>query len=125
MARVRSRDTKPELRVRQALHGKGYRYRLFRRDLPGTPDLVFPGRQCVIFVHGCFWHGHKNCKKATIPKTRHMFWKAKILANQTRDQAVLKKLQAAGWRTLVAWECETRDMDRLTKRLTEFLESGN
>lgn len=107
MAAVRSKDTKPELFLRRALHALGYRYRLHRRDLPGTPDLSFPSRRAVIFVNGCFWHGH-NCPAARLPKTRTGFWREKIEANRSRDAGNLQRLEVLGWRTLVVWECELR-----------------
>jgi len=105
MAAVRSKDTKPELFLRRALHALGYRYRLHRRDLPGSPDLVFPGKRAVIFVHGCFWHGH-DCPAAKLPTTRADFWRDKIAGNRRRDAAALERLREQGWRALVVWECE-------------------
>lgn len=125
MALVRSRDTKPELVVRHIAHALGYRYRLYRRDLPGTPDLVFPGRHKVIFVHGCFWHSHRDptCWRARIPKTGRDFWTAKLKANATRDIRDLAQLKARGWEALVIWECQTtqRHLEELKVRLVGFL----
>ncbi|MEQ8268762.1 MAG: DNA mismatch endonuclease Vsr [Parvibaculum sp.] len=121
MSRVRDRDTTPEMVVRRIAHMLGYRYRLHRRDLPGSPDLVFPRRRAVILVHGCFWHHHERCPKATIPKTRTDFWKEKFKANRRRDKRVLAELAALGWRPLVVWECETKDRDSLTDRLIGHL----
>lgn len=99
----------------------GYRYRLHRRDLPGSPDLVFPSREKVIFVHGCFWHRHSGCSKATTPKTRTQFWNSKFEANIARDNRSLAALKRLGWKTLILWECGTADRDRLTKQLRIFL----
>ena len=104
MRSVRQRDTLPEVRLRRALHKLGFRYRLGRRDLPGSPDIVFPRFKAVVFVHGCFWHGH-DCRFATVPKTRPEFWEAKFEANRQRDARVVRKLVAAGWRVLTLWEC--------------------
>lgn len=104
MRSVRQRDTAPEVRLRKVLHRFGLRYRLNRKDLPGTPDIVFPGTKCVVFVHGCFWHGH-DCRYGTVPSTRRDFWEAKFSANRKRDARVLRDLVAAGWRVMTVWEC--------------------
>ena len=109
MARVGGRNTRPELMVRSALHRAGYRFRLWRRDLPGRPDIVLPRFQTAIFVHGCFWHQHEDCRRATTPKTNVAFWKDKLARNKARDLAATKQLRAAGWKTLVIWECELRE----------------
>lgn len=122
MSRVRQKNTKPEIVVRQLLHAKGYRFRLHYRELPGTPDIVFPGRRKAIFVHGCFWHRHEGCKKASTPKTRRDFWQAKFAANQARDARKIAELHNLGWTTMIVWECEIRDGD-LADRLREFLEA--
>lgn len=123
MSRVRGRDTKPELLVRRMTHGLGYRFRLYRRDLPGTPDLVFPGRRKVIFVHGCFWHGHPDpdCPLARLPKSKLDFWIPKLETNRKRDEASLARLADLGWETLVIWECQTRDRGLLEVKIREFL----
>lgn len=124
MARVRSRDTTPEMLVRRLLWRMGYRYRLHRADLPGKPDLVFPGRHKAIFVHGCFWHGH-DCKRgAREPKANADYWRRKIAGNRARDARHLDVLAALGWSTLTLWECELRDEETLVRLLTEFLEAG-
>lgn len=123
MARVRQKNTSPELRVRQIVHALGYRFRVNRRGLPGTPDIVFPSRYKVIFVHGCFWHRHPGCKKASTPKTRPEFWNAKFDANVARDQRKIAELERDGWSVMVVWECELAS-DDLADRLTSFLESG-
>jgi len=104
MSRIRGRDTKPEMMVRRGLHARGLRYRLQDRSLPGRPDLVFPKYRAVIFVHGCFWHGH-NCPMFHLPATRPDFWQAKISGNQVRDAKAHQGLLAAGWRVLTVWEC--------------------
>ena len=107
MAAVPSKDTRPELFVRRELHARGYRFRLHRRDLPGKPDIVFPSRKSVIFVNGCFWHGH-DCSAGALPATRRTFWKAKINRNKDRDAENQSELEAAGWNVLVVWECDLR-----------------
>lgn len=121
MSRVKGRDTEPELFVRSLLHRMGYRFRLHRRDLPGTPDIVLPRHRAVIFVHGCFWHQHPGCAKAGIPVTRREFWVAKFDATRLRDQRAFEELTAAGWRVLVVWQCELRDAEALRPRLSAFL----
>lgn len=120
MARIGSKDTKPELAVRKLLHGLGYRYRLHRRDLPGTPDICFPGRRKAIFVHGCFWHRH-GCRRTTTPSTRAAYWQQKFDRNVVRDRRALTDLDELGWETLVVWECEVADLPALTERLVAFL----
>lgn len=121
MARIRGKDSVPEMRVRKAVFGMGYRYRLHRRDLPGSPDLVFVGSRKIIFVHGCFWHRHAKCKLAAMPKTRPDFWAEKFKKNVARDRSALEKLSKLGWRSLVIWECETQDPAKLEVILQEFL----
>ena len=109
MRKVRNRDTAPELRVRRILHRAGYRFRLQRRDLPGTPDLYLPRYRLAIFVHGCFWHGHAGCPRARLPSTRPEFWAAKIERNKQRDVAVLQALEAASIQSMTLWACELDD----------------
>lgn len=121
MAGVRGKNTKPEIMVRRLVHSLGYRFRLHRRDLPGIPDLVFPSRRKIVFVHGCFWHQHQGCRKATIPKTRERFWRAKLLGNVARDKRVAKSLKVMGWKIIAIWECETGDIDSLVRKLRHFL----
>ncbi|WP_420135049.1 very short patch repair endonuclease [Rhodopseudomonas sp.] len=121
MARIRAKDTKPEMVVRSAAHRLGFRFRLHRRDLPGTPDLVFPKAKKVIFVHGCFWHRHEGCVRTTTPKTRFNFWNEKFERNRERDRSSLRKLRRAGWKCLVVWECQTFDQKKLASRLKAFL----
>jgi DNA mismatch endonuclease, patch repair protein len=120
MSQVRQRDTGPELLIRSMLHRLGYRFRVHRRDLPGTPDLVFPARRSVVFVHGCFWHGH-SCRCGRRPSSNVTFWDEKIRKNKERDDRVQKQLRTAGWRVLAVWECETKDGPVLEKTLTRFL----
>jgi len=120
MSRVRSRNTTPELAVRRLAHALGYRFRLHKKALPGTPDLVFAGRKKVIFVHGCFWHRHQGCSKASTPKTRKEFWQSKFNANMQRDARNVAALKQLGWDVLVVWECETLSRS-LKKRLSRFL----
>ena len=112
MSRIRGKDTQPELLLRRGLHALGCRFRLHRQDLPGRPDLVFPPRRAVIFVHGCFWHGH-GCPLCKMPATRPEFWRAKIGGNRHRDEAAADRLQTMGWRVLVVWECAFRGRARL------------
>ena len=121
MSRIRGKNTKPEIRVRHLVHSLGYRYRLHRRDLPGTPDLVFPGRRKVIFVHGCFWHQH-DCPRGSRPSSNKRFWNAKLKQNVERDNKNISDLIAAGWSVLVVWECETKSQTALSSRITSFLE---
>jgi DNA mismatch endonuclease, patch repair protein len=121
MSRVKGKDTRPEMVVRRLIHGMGFRYQLHRADLPGKPDIVFPGRRKVIFVHGCFWHRHKNCKLARLPKSRVSFWEKKLEANRVRDTASQKTLNEMGWRTMIIWECEISDAVVLAERLRRFL----
>jgi len=121
MRRIRGKDSAPERAVRRLLHKLGYRYRLHRRDLPGRPDIVFPTRRKVIFVHGCFWHRHPGCKFAYNPKSRLEFWSTKFRQNVERDNRATAMLMASGWAVLVVWECETADAKLLTSRLRAFL----
>jgi DNA mismatch endonuclease (patch repair protein) len=122
MRRIRSKDTAPELMVRSLVHRLGYRFRLHRKDLPGKPDLVFPSRGKVIFVHGCFWHGHDCPSTARTPKTNTGYWVEKIRRNTERDVRHRSELNALGWDVLVVWECEIKDAEALSSRLTSFLE---
>ena len=124
MQAIRKTDTKPELIVRKLVYSLGYRYRLYRRDLPGTPDLVFSGRRKVIFVHGCFWHQHERCRLANKPRSRTQYWLPKLERNKDRDIKNLLALRKLGWKTLVIWECETSDKDQLRERLLRFLEES-
>ena len=123
MRRVRDRDTAPELAVRRLLHRYGYRFRLHAKDLPGRPDIVFRRRRKAIFVHGCFWHRHEGCRRTTSPKTRIAFWEKKFSANRQRDKAAVFALERAGWDVAVVWECETRDVGALARRLMRFMEA--
>jgi len=121
MRSVKGRDTGPEKLVRRIAHRMGYRFRLHRQDLPGRPDLAFPGRRAVIFVHGCFWHSH-DCKRGALkPKTNTAFWTAKLTRNSERDAAQLSRLKRDGWRALVIWECQTKNERRLSARVRRFL----
>lgn len=121
MARIRCRDTAPEIMVRQLLHSLGYRYRLCDSTLPGTPDIVFPSRRKVIFIHGCFWHRHPHCKYAYVPKSRVDFWQRKFAENVTRDAEALTALAASGWHALVIWECELRAAEMVRSKLIDYL----
>lgn len=120
MARVGPKNTKPELIVRRMLHAAGWRYRLHKKGLPGTPDLVFGGRKAVMFVHGCFWHGH-SCKLGRLPKTRTEFWEAKIAANRERDHRKADQLVQLGWRVMTVWQCSLKRPDELMSEMDRFL----
>jgi DNA mismatch endonuclease (patch repair protein) len=121
MSRIRGKDTSPERAVRSLLHKLGFRFRLHQQSLPGTPDIVLSCYRTAIFVHGCFWHRHKDCRFAYSPKSRRAFWAAKFRNNQRRDARLLKELEHAGWHVLVVWECELKDRDALERRLRAFL----
>ena len=121
MSRIRGRDTKPERAVRSILHRLGYRFRLHRADLPGKPDIVLPRLRIVIFVHGCFWHRHEDCRFAYTPKTRIEFWLKKLESNVARDRQVQAQLTELGWLVVIVWECELRIPEKLTERLDEAL----
>lgn len=121
MRAVRKKDTRPELAVRKALHAQGFRFRLHRDDLPGTPDIVLPRHRAVVLVHGCFWHQHPGCRHANVPQTRESYWLPKLRRNLERDARVLAELQALGWRVLVVWECQTTNSEVLRSTLRGFL----
>ena len=121
MRRIRKTDTKPELRVRCAAHGLGYRFRLHRSDLPGTPDLVFPRLNKVVLVHGCFWHQHPGCRLARRPKSRLDYWLPKLERNRARDRETTTALHALGWSVLVVWECQVPDEEAAARVLGPFL----
>ncbi len=126
MSRIRGKDTKPEMVVRRLVHSLGYRFRLHKKDLPGKPDLAFPGRKKVIFVHGCFWHLHKPCNHYRYPKTRLDFWEPKLEGNRKRDRRNRAKLHRMEWSSMVIWECQIKDpaaLARTEKRVRKFLES--
>lgn len=121
MRAIRKANTRPELAVRRMLHADGFRFRLHRRDLPGTPDIVLPRHRTIVQVHGCFWHQHPGCRHATLPRSRPDYWLPKLERNVTRDAENLSKLQQLGWRVLTVWECEIGDRDTLAARLGGFL----
>lgn len=125
MGRVRSKDTRPEKTVRSLIHAMGYRYRLHRRDLPGTPDLVFPSRRKVIFVHGCFWHRHPSvqCKLARLPKSRLDFWLPKLEGNRVRDMRNQLELTRLGWEHMIVWECQLSNIEELKAEIGRYLNS--
>ncbi len=127
MQQVKSKNTAPELFIRKMVHGMGYRYRLHRRDLPGSPDLVFPARKAVIFVNGCFWHAH-NCRAGqNVPASNRSYWQAKRQRNRARDQRVRRELRTLGWRSLVIWECSlrTRNAAALERTIAQFLDGSS
>ena len=128
MSAIHSSSTKPEKRLRRALWGLGFRYRINSKKLPGTPDIVLPRYRTVIFVHGCFWHGHKDCKNYTVPKTNTEFWTAKVARNQERDQEVWRQLEAKGWYVIIVWECELKKYrfeDTVNGVTAEIIRNGN
>ena len=127
MGRIKGKNTKPELRVRKLIHRAGHRYRLHRKELPGKPDLVFPSKRKVIFVHGCFWHAHSKptCKKARIPKTNQNFWRDKFAANAARDRRNVEILAEMGWKVLTLWECELTDDKTILEKAEAFLNEND
>ena len=124
MARIGGKHTVPEMIVRSLLHSLGFRYRLHRRDLPGTPDIVFPSRRKVIFVNGCFWHAH-GCGIGQPPKSRLDYWAPKLEKNRTRDLKKVRELRKQGWEVLTVWQCQTRNPDGLSTKLVSFLEPAS
>lgn len=124
MSRVASKHTTPELRVRKAVHSLGLRFRLHRKDVPGKPDLTLPKHKTVIFVHGCFWHRHLGCPKASTPKSNVEFWQNKFAANVARDAEVRRRLQEFGWKVVTIWECETKKPEPLLRKLGSISERG-
>lgn len=124
MSRVKSKNTSPEMAVRRMVFRMGYRYRLHDKRLLGKPDLVFSGRRKVIFVNGCFWHGHAGCRYARLPKTRIDFWRAKRKANRARDRENIARLEADGWKVLTVWQCELKDTVALLGKLHDFIEQN-
>jgi DNA mismatch endonuclease, patch repair protein len=121
MSRVRGKNTRPEMLVRRLIHALGYRYVLHSKKISGHPDLAFPGRRKVIFVHGCFWHQHNGCKNSAMPRSRSEYWIPKLRANAERDMRNLNRLQMEGWDALVLWECELKSSDVLEARIVDFL----
>lgn len=123
MRQIRSKNTKPEVLLRSLLHKAGYRFRLHRKELPGKPDIVFPGRRKTIFVHGCFWHQHPGCREGRLPGTRQDYWKPKLERNVERDAAAIQQLRKLGWQVLTVWECEIENAGPVKDQLWAFLES--
>jgi len=121
MKAIGSRDTRPELAVRRLVHSLGYRYRLHRKDLPGSPDLAFISKRKAIFVHGCFWHRHGRCSRATVPQSNAGFWLTKLAKNVKRDADVIRKLKSSGWKVLVIWGCQLGDSANLRRTVERFL----
>ena len=121
MSRVKSKGMKPEMKVRRLLHGLGYRYRLHRADLPGRPDLTFPSRRKVVFVNGCFWHGHPGCPRVRIPEANRDYWVSKLNRNRARDERNVALLGNSGWGVMTVWECQLRDFATVAERLVAFL----
>jgi DNA mismatch endonuclease (patch repair protein) len=117
MSRVAAKNTPAELRVRKVAHSLGLRFRLHRADLPGKPDIVFPKYRVAVFVHGCFWHRHRGCTRARMPRTNQAYWRKKFRSNIVRDRRVIAEIASLGWRTFIFWECETSDVDAIKRRL--------
>jgi len=124
MRMVKTADTRPELTVRKLLHNLGFRFRLRNKRLPGTPDVVLSKWRAIVLIHGCFWHRHERCRKATIPKTKRAYWLKKFKANVRRDSIVTERLHALGWRVCIVWQCELDDLERLSGRLASFITKG-
>lgn len=124
MRAVKGANTAPEITLRKALFAMGLRYRLHRADLPGKPDLVFPARRAVIFVHGCFWHGHDCARGARVPKTNRAYWTKKVAGNRARDAVHAEALAALGWKSRIVWECELKDLDRAANEAARWLLKG-
>ena len=124
MSRIKSGDSEPELLVRRLVHSLGHRFRLHIRELPGTPDIVLSRLRKVIFVNGCFWHGHARCSRARLPSTNEGFWQTKIDGNRKRDRRVTRQLKRMGWSVLIVWQCQTRNHEDLCGRLRAFLQDG-
>jgi DNA mismatch endonuclease (patch repair protein) len=120
MSTVASKNTGPEISVRKTLHRLGYRYRLHKKTLPGSPDIAFPKKKKVVFVHGCFWHGH-NCKYGRLPKSKTAYWNVKIEVNKERDHRNILKLKDLGWKSMIVWQCQLKDMTTTIKKLVAFL----
>jgi DNA mismatch endonuclease (patch repair protein) len=120
MSRIRAKNTRPEIAVRKILHRMGLRFRIHKSDLPGKPDICLPKHKAVIFVHGCFWHGHSGCSNARLPKSNRAYWIPKIKRNAERDKIHKTALRKAGWKVITVWECELKNMHRLDKRLRGF-----
>lgn len=121
MSRVSGRNTKPEIIVRKIIHRMGYRFRLHERKLPGKPDIVLPKHKKIILIHGCFWHGHHGCKRSKRPESNADFWNKKIDGNITRDEINRTELEKLGWKVLIVWDCQTRDLETLKNILAGFL----
>lgn len=127
MSRIQSKDTKPEKIIRSLLHRMGYRFCLYRKDLPGKPDIVLPKYKTVVFVHGCFWHRHKKCKRCTTPSTNKQYWLNKFIRNQAKDKLNIQQLKDIGWKTIILWECEVNNIEKMTSILNriKYLREGN
>lgn len=124
MSRIRSTNTKPERIVRSLLHQMGYRFRIYKKDLPGKPDIVLSKYKTVIFIHGCFWHRHKRCKRCTTPSTNQEYWIPKLEHNAIKDKINQKLLKKEGWKTIVVWECEVKKTNKLMKKLDKILKAN-
>tara|TARA_Y100001933_G_scaffold36717_1_gene31806 strand:+ start:166 stop:588 length:423 start_codon:yes stop_codon:yes gene_type:complete len=121
MSAIKSKNTKPEITVRKLLHSMGYRFRIHSKHLPGSPDIVLPKYKTVIFVHGCFWHRHENCKYTSTPKTRKEFWENKFNSNKKRDKKIQKEIIDLGWKFIIIWECQASDIKSLEEKIKDYL----
>jgi DNA mismatch endonuclease, patch repair protein len=124
MRKIKSKNTQPELIVRKLMYSMGYRYRLYKKDLPGKPDLVLKKYKTALFINGCFWHQHKNCKRATQPKTNRHYWNEKLIRNQERDKENYRRLEEIGWKVVIIWECETKDSQKLKEIIKDRVKNG-
>jgi DNA mismatch endonuclease (patch repair protein) len=124
MRAIGQKNTKPEITVRRVLHRMGFRFRLHRADLPGTPDIILPRHRKVIFVNGCFWHSHEGCTRAILPQTNRYFWERKIQQNKLRDRKKMEELEKSGWKPIVIWQCQTKNLSQLQEILNVFLKEG-
>jgi len=122
MSRVKAKNTSPEMVVRRLVYGMGYRYRIHVGGLPGKPDLVFTRSRKAIYINGCFWHGHEDCRYGELPKSRVAFWEAKITRNRARDRENVSAMEAGGWRVLTVWQCELKNREKISELLHDFLE---
>lgn len=121
MSSIKGRNTSPEKFVRRCLRKLGYKFKSYSKELPGNPDIVLNKIKKVIFVHGCFWHNHRNCKRAALPATNRLFWEKKIKGNAARDKAIKIKLRRMGWRTLTVWQCQIKDLEKISQRIDKFI----
>lgn len=124
MSSISGKNTEPEIAVRSLLHSLGYRFRIHRKDLPGNPDIVLPKYKKIIFIHGCFWHGHRDCKRSKLPNSNREFWEQKIRSNVQRDNKIISSLTENGWDVMILWTCQIRNSENVAHKLIEFIENN-